>query len=237
MKEKKEVVSLNFNYKIVQPKDKKVSQAGFWFTHTALSTTSVLIIMCKGMMQAIYSTPHRLWTRHITSCFSSHFNHAGTERFPSEDYCPPYAQELCTISYPSKRRWYRKLSYQRTLPYSISLEKAAVPLSAWLKAQDEIGVLGSPARHAGPTTKGTACYYEQHWEGKDLVGNNVGNSLWDGLQRDQAKEGWLDLSPALPAGHGILRQVTLPPPPPMAYFRLQGLQGKDCSSLCKKHST
>lgn len=53
-KSRQEVSFLNSNYKILKLKDKKVSQAGFWFTHTQLSTTSLLVVICKGTVQAIY---------------------------------------------------------------------------------------------------------------------------------------------------------------------------------------
>lgn len=97
---------MNINCRTVKPKDKKVSQAGFWFTHTALSITSLLIMICKGIREwkAIYWTPHRLWTRHTTSCLSSHFNHGRTDWFPSKDKCPPCAQELCTLSCPFQKK-------------------------------------------------------------------------------------------------------------------------------------
>lgn len=50
------------------------------------------------------------------------------------------------------------------------------------------------------------------------------------------EKGELVPSLALPETRCVLGQATSPPPPPSAYFRQQGLQGRDCSSLCKKRS-
>lgn len=71
------------------------------------------------------------------------------------------------------------------------------------------------------------------WEEEGLMGNSTEDFIL-GAGSIYREERELVPSLALSATSCVLGQASSPLPPPSAYFTQQGLQGKDCSSLCKK---